>query len=404
MQTVCIVGLGFVGEHLVDSFAQSNLYNVYGFDISPKRIEYMKKNYINCVFTSNENDLVNCDLFCISVPTLLNAEKNDIDSGPILKVKEMIDRVAKKNSIVVIESSVYVGATRKLFSSLLANDIYVGFSPERVDPGRITPPHTEIPKVVSGLNDSSLDKIVDFYSKVFKYVMPVSSTECAEMCKLYENCFRMVNIAYVNEISDLCKTYNIDPYEMINASKTKPFGFMAFYPGLGVGGHCIPVNPYYLAKGDFSKLPILHRSVQLMEKRPRVKSNEIIDNSTKQNILVIGLAFKPGETLTTNSPSIDMVKELLNNGHKVKIYDPLVYKSNKNLDVFNKDQNLFSFWNFFNKKQYVGWLSETDFTKNEMDKFDKIIITIKQHNINWSVLKDIDEAKIYSFIDKMTIF
>lgn len=408
-KSVCIVGLGFVGEHLVESFYHSKNYNVLGFDISQTKINDLKSKYPKCQFTSDETNLQNCDLFCIAVPTLLNSAKNDIDSGPILKVKEMLARVAKTDSTIVIESSVYVGATRKLFSNFLEKGIHVGFSPERVDPGRITPHHTEIPKIVSGLNETSLETITNFYSRVFKCVVPVSSTECAEMCKLYENCFRMINIAYVNEISDLCNKHSINPYEMINASKTKPFGFMPFTPGLGVGGHCIPVNPYYLALGNFKDLPVLHRSVQLMENRPIIKADQIINelqNNSKNplKILVIGLAFKPGETLITNSPSVDMIKRFLSKGHQVYGYDPLVYNSpNKpTIDVIKSNK----WWDtLFENKYTMQWLPPSEFDYTHIESFDKIIIANKQHGIDWKIIKESTNKlnKLVWFINQDTV-
>lgn len=408
-KSVCIVGLGFVGEHLVESFYHSKNYNVLGFDISKSKVEDLKSKYPKCHFTSDETDLQNCDLFCIAVPTLLNSTKNDIDSGPILQVKKMLERVAKTDSTIVIESSVYIGATRKLFSNFLELQINVGFSPERVDPGRITPHHTEIPKIVSGLNEKSLEAITEFYSRVFKCTIPVSSTECAEMCKLYENCFRMINIAYVNEISDLCNKHSINPYEMINASKTKPFGFMPFTPGLGVGGHCIPVNPYYLALGNFKDLPVLHRSVQLMENRPIVKADQIIKELSNSKdhlkILVIGLAFKPGETLITNSPSVEMIKRFLSKGHHVYGYDPLVYNSpNKpTIDVIRSNK----WWDtLFQNKYTMEWLPQSEFNNKNIDSFDKIIIANKQHDINWQIIKESSNKltdKLVWFIDQDTV-
>jgi nucleotide sugar dehydrogenase len=408
-KNVCIVGVGYVGEHLVESFSTYDKYNVIGFDLNKDRLEILKNKYKNCTFTNSEKDLTNVDLFCIAVPTLLNESKDNIEEGPITSVKRMLMRVAKRGCTVVIESSVYVGATRKLFSSLLGHGIYVGFSPERVDPGRVTPTHAEIPKIVSGLDKVSLDSIVEYYSKVINTVVPVSSTECAEMCKLYENCFRLINIAYINEISDLCKKYKVDPYEMTNAAKTKPFGFMPFYPGLGVGGYCIPVNPYYLANGDFNNLSCLYTSLKKTEMRPIQMAQDILnENKDVNQILVVGAAFKPGEVLLVNSPSVDLVNTLSNNGKNVDIYDPLVVRDVKNYrNAFPQNEDNSGFFNRLNifKKEtgQVNWIQKDDFNiMNLIEKYDIVIVTLKQHEIDWSILDKYErfDKKVYWFIDR----
>lgn len=268
---ICIVGVGYVGEHLLETFSQK--YNVVGVDVNEKRVSILKNKYLNATFQSNYKNLNNCDVFLVSVPTLVK-QNSDIDLSCLISVKESLLPIAKPGSLIVVESSVYVGATREIFGEFINRNVYVGFSPERVDPGRTEPKMKDIPKVISGLTFESLEKIKEVYAKVINTLVPVSTTECAEMCKLYENCFRMVNIAYVNEISDMCNHLNINPHEMINASSTKPFGFMPFYPGIGVGGHCIPVNPFYLFKNGH--LPVLKYSTELMQMRPKKKVKEII--------------------------------------------------------------------------------------------------------------------------------
>lgn len=409
-QKVCVVGVGYVGENLVNSFCKYDGYKVIGFDVNKDRLSFLSQKYKKCYFTSNENELKDVDLFCVSVPTLLNDEKNGINETHILKVKEMLMRVAKMNSTVVIESSIYVGGTRKLFENLLALGIYVGFSPERVDPGRTEPSHEEIPKIVSGLNKESCDKVVEYYSKVIHTVVPVSSTECAEMCKLYENCFRLINIAYTNEIADVCSKYNVDPFEMVNASKTKPFGFMSFYPSLGVGGYCIPVNPYYLANGDFSSMPCLYNSLKNTELRPKQKAEMIIKNNKNlKNVLVVGAAFKPGETLLVNSPSIELSNTLIENNINVDIYDPLVVQNKKNYEhVFKNSNNNFSRYlfplsMFGNSTGNVKWIKKEEYTLTDIIyKYDCVIVTLKQNEIDWDILKKYEclNKKIYWFINK----
>lgn len=328
-KTVCVIGVGYVGEHLVETFMKK--YNIIGVDLNKSRIEYLSdrfSSFSNVKLQSNYRNLEHCDVFLISVPTLV--KNGDIDMSYLNNVKNSIKTIVKKGSLIVVESSVYVGATREIFGEFRERDVYVGFSPERVDPGRVEPKMEDIPKVVSGVDSASLEQIKTIYSKVIKNIVPVSSTECAEMCKLYENCFRMVNIAYVNEISDMCKTHNIDSYEMISASSTKPFGFMPFYPGVGVGGHCIPVNPYYLFKNG--NLPVLKFSTEIMNKRPKAKAYEIVrDYPHSQSILICGIGFKKGENLLTNSPGFSLFTELNKLGKTLKVYDPIVEENSMNL-------------------------------------------------------------------------
>lgn len=325
-----IIGVGFVGEHLMNAFSRVNSYTIVGFDISENRINYLKNLYStknNVQFTTNQSDLMNIDCYLVCVPTNVVNEQPDLTN--LIQARNLLRLVAKHGSTIVVESSVYVGATRELFSEFSGCGIYVGFSPERVDPGRVEPPTHEIPKIISGLNMVSLVSIREFYSPVFSRLVEVSSTETAEMCKLYENCFRLVNIAYVNEISDACNRIGINPQEMIAASATKPFGFMPFYPGLGVGGHCIPNNPYYLMKNNKDILPIVDQSIKLMETRPKSKAKQIIDKYFFNNVLIIGIGFKPGESLTVNSPGLSLVKELEALGKDVFCWDPLVSQAEK---------------------------------------------------------------------------
>ena len=316
--TVCIVGVGFVGEHLLNSFKEH--YNVIGVDLSPIRTLSLKNKYKDVHFQVDYKNLEKCDIFLISVPTLVTKEK-EIDLSCLYTVKEALEKIVKPGALIMIESSVYVGATREIFGNFRKKGVYVGFSPERVDPGRVEPPMELIPKVVSGIDEESLKKCKEIYENVFNTIVPVSSTECAEMCKLYENCFRMINIAYVNEISDMCEQHNINTKEMINASSTKPFGFMPFYPGIGVGGHCIPVNPYYLMKNGI--LPVLEYSTLLMEKRPRKKVIELIEHYNCKKVLLVGIGFKKGESLLTNSPGYECYKEF-SKCVDVSVYDPIV--------------------------------------------------------------------------------
>lgn len=376
--SVCVIGVGYVGEHLVDVF--SKVHNVIGYDVSQHRVELMSKRFAdksNIRIQSTLEGLADCDLFCISVPTLLNTEKNGIDTSYVDSAASTIEKVAKPGSVVVVESSVSVGMTRKIMGRFRKErDMYVGFSPERVDPGRTDPPADKIPKIISGIDHESLEKIKELYSSVFEKVVTVSSLETAEMCKLFENCFRMINIVYVNEIADNCENHGIDVYEMVRACSTKPFGFMPFFPGLGVGGHCIPVNPFYLFTNN--DLPLLASATSTALKRPETKAMEIGQDA--DNILVVGLAFKPGESYTMNSPGLDMTNVLVKNGKNVVVFDPFVDPvSNpvKHLKFLDTDN-----WN-------------SEFISNN---FDAVVVAIKQRNIDFNVLGNVT-SKVYKFCE-----
>lgn len=238
--SVCIVGVGYVGENLLVEFGRNN--KVVGYDISAKRIEHLKTKYPTTTLQTTPDGIEECGLFCIAIPTpIMNLDgKVTINMQYVKEACATVANKARPGSIVVLESSVSIGTTRSLLGHLRERGIFVGFSPERVDPGRTDPPAHKIPKIVSGIDLESLERIKEWYGTAFDTVVPVSSPETAEMCKLYENCFRMVNIAYVNEIADACAVHGIDPEEMIRASATKPFGFMPFQPGLGVGGELHP--------------------------------------------------------------------------------------------------------------------------------------------------------------------
>ncbi len=319
MNQIAVIGCGYVGFSLIKTF--KNKFNIIGYDISKDRINELKlnHNFKNVIYTNDESNLQNCNIYIVAVPTNIQ-EDGSINLHHIKLVKDTLKKYINKNDIIILESSIYIGGTRDIFSEFLQNKIYVGFSPERISPGD----HEDcqnIPKIVSGLNKISLMKIYNIYSQVIKNVITVSTTETAELCKLYENCFRVVNIAYVNEIADLSQKYNINFDEVIKASATKPFGFMSFYPGFGIGGFCLPQNPYYLMHGlenVNTTLPILYNSINYLNERPKIKAENF---SIFKNILIIGIGFKKGQTLTAFSPTLTIYNELVNKNKKVSIIE-----------------------------------------------------------------------------------
>ncbi|KAL9562559.1 hypothetical protein ACKAV7_013304 [Fusarium commune] len=288
-----------------------------GFDISEDRLEFLRGEFSARPnsFTSNESDLGKATHFLISVPTLLRSDRT-IDLSYLRSALRRVEQWARPGCTVVIESSVSVGLTRELLGPIAkAKGLFAGMSPERIDPGRVEPPMRSIPKVVSGLDDvipGSLDAVVRLYGRVFDSIVPVSKPEVAEMCKLYENCQRMMCIAYANEMADACKGLGIDAFEVSRAAATKPFGYMPYTPSLGVGGHCIPVNPYYLLSN--CEFPLLEACADKMNKRPATQAQKIVDElrgtsklqrrdsgiELSKRILVVGMGFKAGQDHLVN--------------------------------------------------------------------------------------------------------
>ncbi|KAI2470545.1 nucleotide sugar dehydrogenase [Annulohypoxylon bovei var. microspora] len=411
---VAVIGCGYVGAQLIGSF--SSQYDVLGFDVSKEQLRRVEAEHggegSRAHFTLDPRDLSMATHFLISVPTLLKADKT-IDTSYVKSALMNISRYARAGSTVVIESSVAIGMTRQLLGPLAhEKGFFAGMSPERVDPGRTDPPMKTIPKVLSGLDDvvpGSLDAIVRLYSRVFDTIVPVSSPEAAEMTKLYENCQRMVAIAYANEMADACINHGIDPYEVCRAASTKPFGYTPYTPSLGVGGHCIPVNPYYLLSN--SKFPFLKMATETMWQRPErigqralnalfqdnphdieghpiEKDGLFISNHTtyeqpsqtrhfkgiRPRVLVVGVGFKAGQSHLSNSPGLKLIQTLADSRRVDVMYaDALVEQcSIPNVPRLNMDE-----WN-----------------KTSLDGFDMIIVSFKQTGMDFKVLEELENVKV----------
>jgi nucleotide sugar dehydrogenase len=319
--------------------------------------------------------------YLVSVPTLLKSDYT-VDLTHLEKALALVIAHAREGCSVVIESSVMVGTTRKLLGHL-QDILHCGMSPERVDPGREVPAAHEIPKLVSGLTDTALLSIKTLYGRVFHNVVPVSKPEVAEMTKLYENCYRMINIAYVNEIADACQSHGIDPTEMISAAATKPYGFQAFTPGLGICGHCIPVNPFYLLANN--NLPLLQEAAVRMHDRPRAIARKMFDAYIESTVvvraprvLVVGVGFKPGQSVLSYSPGIALARGLEEEGcYGLQFYDPLV----------SQDQV-----NFMKKLSTDNWNAQY-LERN----FDIIAVCTKQHDVDFAVLKGLPVEMVQRF-------
>ncbi|KAI1773661.1 nucleotide sugar dehydrogenase [Hypoxylon cercidicola] len=431
---VAIIGCGYVGTQLISCF--STRYDILGFDVSKDQLHKLQEQYggegSRAFFSLDPRDLAKATHFLISVPTLLKADKT-IDTSYIKSALMNIRRYARAGSTVVIESSVAIGMTRQLLGPLAKErGFFAGMSPERVDPGRTDPPMKTIPKVLSGLDDvvpGSLDAITRLYSRVFDTIVPVSSPETAEMTKLYENCQRMVAITYANEMADACIGHGIDPYEVCKAAATKPFGYTPFTPGLGVGGHCIPVNPYYLMANN--SFPLLKMATETMWQRPErigqralealfgehtpvidglvqppvVKeghaalhptisgapladfSNNVTPELTQSQVsiprraslvrprvLVVGVGFKTGQSHLSNSPGLKLIQTLADSGRvDVMFADALVQQcAIPNIPRLGMDE-----WN-----------------RENLEEFDMIIVAFKQVDMDFSVLDEVRDVKI----------
>ncbi|GME46768.1 putative udp-glucose dehydrogenase udp-mannac [Neofusicoccum parvum] len=379
---VCVVGVGFVGESLLREFGK--VFPSIGFDISPKRIDELRplfKGLPSTTLTSDESALSTATHFLISVPTLLKQDRT-VDLSHLLSAVRVVLAHARPGCVIVIESSVSVGTTRHIFAPY-KNVFHCGMSPERVDPGRVAPTAKEIPKIVSGLTPKALDAIKALYGRVFDTVVPVSKPEVAEMTKLFENCYRMVNIAYVNEMADAARSHGIDPEEMIAAAASKPYGFTPFHPGLGVGGHCIPVNPFYLFANN-RNLPVLEKATTRMWQRPariakgfhrRAHSVGKGGAGAAPRILVVGMGFKPGQSVLSCSPGVAFAEELRNLGcARLSFYDPLV--SGAMLDWIEKLGE--GSWS----QQYID------------DNFDAVAICTRQTGVDFNVVENLQKARV----------
>ncbi|GAM91416.1 hypothetical protein ANO11243_094660 [Dothideomycetidae sp. 11243] len=378
---VCVVGVGFVGESLVREF--SKVHKTIGYDISTARINHLRPAFSDCpnaVLSSDETVLAHGTHYLIAVPTLLGADRS-VDTTHLNNAIQMVLSYARPGCTIVIESSVSVGTTRKLLGA--HTDMYCGMSPERIDPGRISPAPADIAKVVSGLTPDALIQIQKLYTRAFTNIVAVSSPEVAEMTKLFENCYRMVNIAYVNEINDACLEHGIDPREMMAAAATKPYGFSSFTPGLGVGGHCIPVNPFYLFENNHD-LPVLRQATKRTLARPKRMASVFHEHATKQmrkprftrskpRILVAGVAFKPGQSSIEQSPAAQFLGHLRRQGcSKLSFYDPLV-----------KQRSV----TFAEKLKTPQWTA-----KHILDNYDAVAVCMSQEKVDMSVLDSLPEV------------
>jgi len=368
-----VVGLGYVGLPLAVEASNCGL-KVLGYDINPERVqlisdgnspiedisnEELSKSQQNFHATTESKELSNCKNIVISVPTPLTDYQPDLSY--VINAAKTVGENLVKNQVVILESTTYPGTTIEVLIPNLENisgmkagdDFFVGYSPERIDPGNEVWKFKNTPKVISGINDISTQKIQSFYESIIDKTVLVKGTKEAEMVKLLENTYRHVNIALINELAMLCKMLDIDIWEVVNAAKTKPFGFESFKPGPGVGGHCIPVDPEYLS----FKTRQIGKPVRFVELAQEINNsmplyvvnqvseilnkNKMILNNSK--ILLMGVAYKKDISDMRESPAIDIAELLLDKDVEVSYYDPYVEEFQVSDNKVNREVDTNSF-------------------------------------------------------------
>ena len=394
---ICVIGLGYVGLPLAVFFAKKG-YFVYGLDNSTSRIKKLKKGnqYIVDVDSQEVSSLINkkkflptsgsevlekSDVIIICVPTPLRKVKTP-DISYIISASRTIKKYLHLGQLIVLESTTYPGTSREVILPILKQtglleekDFYLSFSPERVDPGNKKYPLNKIPKIVGGIGKKSTKLTKDLYSKIIKQIHPVSSIETAETVKLLENTFRLVNIGLINEFAIVAEKLGVNVWEVIEGAKTKPFGFMPFYPGPGCGGHCLPCDPLYLS-WKAKKLGFKTKMIDLasftnhfMPEYVTERVERILNkNSIKLNkakILILGVTYKPNVKDLRESPALDIIEKLIQKKANVNYFDPLVpYLKINGIN-----------------------LKRTNLTKNNLKKYDCIVVITDHQEVDYEHLR-----------------
>ncbi|WP_254430474.1 MULTISPECIES: nucleotide sugar dehydrogenase [unclassified Ruegeria] len=399
---VGIIGLGYVGLPLAVTAAKKGM-PVTGFDIDPFKIDALHKSdsYIEAVasedlkslldagtvaWTADFSQLSGMDVIVICVPTPLT-EHRDPDLSFVTETTEVIAKHIKAGAMVVLESTTYPGTTAEVLTPILAKsghvpgeEIFVGFSPEREDPGNKHFRTATIPKIVAGDGEAAGKLVTLFYENVVDAVVPVSTTQTAEAVKITENIFRAVNIALVNELKVIFDAMGIDVWEVIDGAGTKPFGFMPFYPGPGLGGHCIPIDPFYLTW----KAREYELSTRFIELAGEINSNmpnyvvarlrETLDRElgiglSRARVLIIGIAYKKNVSDMRESPSVRLMSLLNQAGSKVAFHDPHVPAIPKMREY----------------PEFLGWQS-LPFDDIRAEDFDAILISTDHDEVDYEAL------------------
>lgn len=366
--TVGVVGLGYVGLPLAVEKAKAG-FKTIGFDVQPAKVEMVNQghNYIGDVVDSDLKRLVeegtlsatsdfsfvgDVDFIAVCVPTPLDAHQQP-DISYVKSSCEDIAKYLKKETIVVLESTTYPGTTEELIKPILeegsglvcGRDFYLAFSPERVDPGNLIYKTKNTPKVVGGIGKDATEVAAAMYRAVLESdVFEVSSPAVAEMEKILENTYRNVNIGLINELAKLCNEMNISIWEVIEAAKTKPYGFQPFYPGPGLGGHCIPLDPYYLswkAREYGFHTSMIESSMMINDRQPVYcveRAMKILNRHKKAmngaKVLILGVAYKQDIDDYRESPALRVIEELKKNQAQVDFYDPWIKSYRRDGQVY----------------------------------------------------------------------
>ncbi|MGN0711638.1 MAG: nucleotide sugar dehydrogenase [Anaerovoracaceae bacterium] len=397
---VGVIGLGYVGLPLAVEKAKAG-FKVIGFDIQEKKVDLVNegKNYIGDVVDADLSSLVkqgmlsatkdfsfvkDIDFIAICVPTPLDDHQQP-DITYVKQSTEAVSKYLKKETMVVLESTTYPGTTEDLLLPILekgsglkcGEDFYLGFSPERVDPGNLIYKTKNTPKVVGGVGRDATEVIAEMYRSVLQgEVMEVSSPKVAEMEKLLENTYRNINIGLANEMAIICNKMGINVWEVIDAAKTKPYGFQAFYPGPGLGGHCIPLDPYYLvwkAKEYDYHAKLIETSGTINDYMPEYvveRAGDILNRKKKplngSKVLILGVAYKQDIDDYRESPAIKVIENFKKKGSDVVFYDPMI-KEYKHKGL--KEKGL------------------EELTPEDIKKADIVVITTAHTNVDYKMVQ-----------------
>ena len=398
--TCGVCGLGYVGLPLAVDKAKHS-FKTIGFDVQQTKVDLVNagKNYIGDVVDADLEELVSngmlsattdfskvtdVDFIAICVPTPLDAHQQP-DITYVRDSAIAISKHLKKGTIVVLESTTYPGTTEELLKPILeegsglkcGEDFYLGFSPERVDPGNLIYKTSNTPKVVGAIGEDAAEVISGVYAAILdSEIHVVSSPAVAEMEKILENTYRNVNIGLINEMAILCNRMGINIWEVVDAAKTKPYGFQAFYPGPGLGGHCIPLDPYYLswkAREYGFHTSMIESSMMINDRMPEYtveRSGKILNHYRKalngSKVLVLGVAYKQDIDDYRESPAIKVIEEFEKTGAEISFYDPFIPKY--------RDE----------KHQWHEGL--TELTPDVVKQFDMVIITTAHTNIDYEMV------------------
>jgi len=406
---VSVVGLGYVGLPLAN-LIQKNKFNVVGYDIDKNKIKSLnqKKNYIpylkfnfsnRIAFTYDIDDIKKSDIVIIALPTPLKNKKPNLEY-----IKKFVDKFEKnfENKLIIFESTSYPGTMREYFIDRLkikrklvsGKDVFFSFSPERINPGQNENTLSKIPKIISGETKYCKLLIKHFYSKIFDKVYLSTNIETAEFTKILENVYRAVNIAFINEIKYLAEPLNVNLIDAIEGAKTKPFGYEPFYPGPGIGGHCIPIDPLYLT-WKAKQIGLKTRFINLSEQINRENVQKIFKclssikkKYTRFNVLILGVSYKKNIDDIRESSSIKLMRNLKDKNLNFEFCDPFVEKLSKDMPEINFNKKSLNV-NKIDYKKFQVTILMTDHDKfkyKEISKNSGLIIDTRYRFMKMNII------------------